>query len=312
MSAAFHFLKKVQVFVMAYIIVANIDRKKDLIQCLRYILLASTILAILGVRQGLSEYRISGPIGEGANTLGMYFVFMSTIAIGLFLSKPVYFNRVLLGIAIALYLYVIVGSLSRVSYLTFIFVMLALGIFKDKRLLLFCLLLLVLVVAFSPRTALERFYTLKGVFASGEYFHSWEARKWAWRTIPPAVLSESPFLGFGLASVPLCYAESGYMTDLYFTGLIGMLVFFWLYIKIFQIAFFVGRAKDGLISSIAVYFIGGFCTFLLGAISGPTFTAIRTTNLFWIFVGLLAGAQKLIIENKLDDDKSTQPSEIRI
>jgi len=273
-------------------------------QYIKYILLASTILAVSGLKQGMTEYRISGPIGESANTIGMYFVFITIIVIGLFLSQRSYFNKVFLGGAIMLFLYVILRSLSRVSYVTFIAVILTLGIFKDRRLLLFFVLLVVLVFALSPEQTLERVYTLKGVFTSGngEYFHSWEARKWSWQNIPPLVFAESPLLGFGLASVPLCYAESGYVTDFYFTGILGMLSFFWLYITIFKFPSALKKSSDPAIRDVAIYFMGGFFTLLLGAISGPTFTAIRTANIFWIFVGLMAGAYKLMMENKLDTD----------
>jgi len=309
MSAVFHFLKKAQVFIMAYIIVANVNSKKELIQYIKYILLASTVLAVSGLRQGLTEYRISGPIGESANTIGMYFVFITIIVIGLFLSRRSYFNKVFLGGAIVLFLYVILRSLSRVSYATFIAVILTLGIFKDRRLLLFFVLLVVLVFALSPEQTLERVYTLKGVFTSGkgEYFHSWEARKWSWLNIPPIVLAESPLLGFGLASAPLCYAESGYVTDFYFTGILGMLSFFWLHITIFKFPCALKKSSDPVVRDAAIYFMGGFFTLLLGAISGPTFTAIRTTNIFWIFVGLMAGAYKLMMENKLDSDDPAKP-----
>jgi hypothetical protein len=305
MSAAFHFFKKIQMFLMAYIIVASVNTKEDLIRFIKYILLASTILALLGLKQGLTEYRIVGPMGEGSNTMGMYFVFITIIAIGMILSKSVSYNKLYLSLSILIYLYVVLRTLSRVSYVTFFVTILFLGIFKERRLLLFAILLVVLVLTISPSGTLERITTLKGVFDSGEYFSSWEARKWAWRTIPPIVMNGSPLFGFGLASAPLCYAESEYVTVFYFTGVLGILAFIWIYVRIFKMALFLSRSDDELIKTVAVYFIGALVAFIIGGISGPVFTAIRTTNILWIFVGLIAGARNLLMENKLNNGNPT-------
>jgi hypothetical protein len=314
MSAFFHFFKKIQVFVMAYILVSDINTKKDVIRTLKYILVSAFMLALYGVKQGLTEYRISGPVGEGSNTFGMYFVFLTIICIGLFFYKKPPYNKFFLLLSILLFLFVIMGSLSRVSYVSLGLLILFLGLFKEKKLLLAFLLILIVLFSFFPSKIIERVLTVKTLVepSTTERYSSWDLRKLAWRDLPPIVFEKSPLFGFGLASASLSYAESQYITDLYFTGIFGVLAFIWLCIRIIKLALFVKKSDDPFIKNFAAYFLAAFTAFLFAGISGPVFTAIRTANLLWLFIGLLAGIQNLMLENKLGNEEPKEDTPVSI
>src|SRR4030095_15845006 len=94
------------------------------------------------------------------------------------------------------------------------------GLFKDRRLLVVTLIVGLITPVIAPTAIMDRISTIAGV-ASGDQPTSWSSRVFAWQTLGGRALSESPVVGFGLASVNLGMVDNEYVRVLVDTGILG-------------------------------------------------------------------------------------------
>ena len=299
-ASGLHMLKRLE-FVLLYFIIKDSIRSLADVRWLIYTFMAS--LAALSA-YSLATFRLTGtialgPSGSPIHEPGLASMLNVGLALG-FLVAPGGFARSLAMIAILLgSLYALPFGFGR-NYLSATLLMLAVIILWRKRSLVIPLSIAAMVislagVALFPKNVTERFLTLESSFDQSPKAsqlgvsisdrlapgvgHGWE------------VLTSSPVLGWGLASIALGSIDSEYADQFIYTGILGFLVYAWVVIRIVRTARDAYQAaKDK--NSPAVPLIAGLQHCLLGyalySFFSPSISAARAGALFFTMLGLVA------------------------
>jgi hypothetical protein len=136
--------------------------------------------------------------------------------------------------------------------------------------------------------ARDRFETIFGIL-NGEPPPAWQARVAGWQYFLPSVLT-APLLGQGIGRAPLAI-DNEYIRQIYELGIVGFILFI-------VVIWFSGRAAlrlsrhstNPLFRGFGVGYLAGLAALLVHSIAATTFTAIRTTEPFFIATGLIYAA----------------------
>jgi len=298
LRSSFYILKYIEYFMLYFLVTNNIRNKKQIKIFIAAFLITGAIICAYTIPQIGSTGRVTAPfegdVGE-PNTLGGYFVLLFAVCIGLFLYSPSLAWR---ASSVALACCIIppfLYTLSRGSYIAFVFMTLALIILtKKKRLLLIWMSMLaifVLLIA-SPSRVTER---ITETFIPGKIYapmgrqitldSSASARIENWKIIFEK-LEKRPFLGYGITGVGL--VDTQYPRVLGETGIIGFCVFIWLIIKIFRYGFrTLNNVKDDWMQGLALGFLAGFIGLLVHSFSANTFIIVRIMEPFWFLTAVV-------------------------
>lgn len=295
----FFYVAKYFEYVVIFFLVINYVRDTDTVKRLFYAaVVTAALISLIAILQIPGGQRVSAPF-EGAeaepNTLGGYLVLMIAIGLSFFADARSVPQRVLWGGFAALLVLPLVYTYSRTSWLAFAAVMVAVTLFHRRKttfLVIGTLGLIVLLVS-PPQAVVERAsYTLAERASTGSMVvagytiePSAAARLQSW-FLAGDVLSQRPFLGFGVAGFGIIDAQ--FPRVLIETGLLGALAFLWLLRSLYG----VGRklqqtARDRFEQSLATGFLVGFLGMVAHGIGANTFIIVRIMEPFWLLAGLV-------------------------
>lgn len=294
----FYILKYIEYFMLFFLVINNIRDKKQI----KTLVIVFLITCVLTSTYALATVRIigraTGPF-EGVagepNTLGGYLVLLFAIVAGIFLYSPSRRWLFWCGGLIFLIFLALIQTLSRGSYLAFIFMYLTLTILtRRRRLLLIGILILSIIILpfIVPTKVVNR---IKGTFTLGEVYEplgrrivldkstamrieSWENtfKKWTRR----------PFLGYGASGVGL--VDTQFPRVLGETGIIGFLVFTLLLITIFRSSFYTfNNIEDDWSRGLSLGFLAGFIGLLVHSFAADTFIIVRIMEPFWFLTAMV-------------------------
>ncbi len=289
----FYVLKFIEFFMIYFLFVNNLRDMKQLKVFLFCFFLTSFIIGIYTYSQVGSIDRPTAPFeGEHAepNTLAAYLLLCLSITLGLFLNLNFSITKTFLAGLFCFNIYPLLMTLSRSSYLGFIFAYLWF-IFLNKKGRILLVTVLVFAILFLPfivpKQTIDRvLYTFTGKRAIGSTVglkvrldESAMARVESWAYAFKR-LGERPFFGFGVTGLGLI--DSQYARTLGELGLVGALSLLWLIWLIIKNAWFVYRkVEDNFSRGLSLGFLCGFIGLLIVGFGANIFVIVRISEPFW-------------------------------
>ena len=298
LKSFFYILKYIEYFMIYFLVTNNIQNKKQVKTLIAVFLITCAIICAYTIPQIGVRYRTTAPfegeVGE-PNTLGGYFVLLFAVCMSLFLYSPLsawrFFSLILACFIIPPFLF----TLSRGSYIAFIFMYTSLIMFtRRKKLLLIAILALVISISpfILPSIVTERIET---TFIPGKIFtplgtrialdSSASARVENWKNVFEKWKTR-PFLGYGVTGVGL--VDTQYPRILGETGIVGFLIFIWLMITIFRRNLYIlNSIEDDWMRGLTLGYLAGFIGLLFHSFSANTFIIVRIMEPFWFLTAVV-------------------------
>ena len=298
LKSFFYILKYIEYFMLYFLVSNNIRDEKQIKSFISALLITCAIVCVYATTQigvlGRTTAPFEGMAGE-PNTLGGYLVLLFAICAGLFLYSPSRVWRFFSGALACFMIPAFLFTLSRGSYIAFIFMFLSLVILtRRKRFLLTTILILIVFLSpfILPNVVTRR---IEKTFTPGTVFKplgksvtldaSASARIKSWE-IMFEKLKKRPFLGYGVSGVGL--VDTQYPRVLGETGIIGFLVFIWLLTAIFRQSLHVlNTIKDNWAQGLCLGFLTGFIGLLIHSFSANTFIIVRIMEPFWFLAAIV-------------------------
>jgi len=290
LSGFFYVLKYIEYFIVYFMVVNHLHSEVQLKRFVFCSLLTCLLVSLYGLYQIPLGGRITAPfegeIGE-PNTFGS----------GLFLhpGKRKSSYQYMLGVVIFISFITLLFTLSRSSYLAFVFLYLSLIIFSEKKLFLLSLLFLALIISpfITPLSVKERvMFTFTQPKQSGQVEigklrldTSASARIIDW-TSALSDFTRKPLFGYGVTGYGFMDAQIPRI--LLETGFLGLTAFLYLMYSIFKMAY--QRLKEATVpynKGLVVGYLAGFIALLFHAIGTNTFIIVRIMEPFWLFTGIV-------------------------
>jgi O-antigen ligase len=300
----------VGIFVSPFFLVRNLEDKKFWMK----ILLVSSFLPVgyavfcVATHRLFPDGRLFGSFAH-PNILAFYLVFVITV-IFYFLETRIFRLNQIRRILLWMYLLGVLGLLiltqTRSAWISCVGIFFLYGIFKEKKYLVLCLVVSLVLVATPPvQSRLKDLREGTGV-RPGEKLNSlsWRVKLWA-SSIPS--IRQKPIFGHGLASFVYYSSDffdrgrgkvpphNVYVELLFETGLVGLFSYLWIYWRLLKDLFRGMRRQDPSSSREAaivfVYIIG----YLLICLSDNALYYLAFNWYFWFFIGLVL--KSLSLEN---------------
>lgn len=285
------FFGKTVEYYLIFFVVMNVVKTREEVLAYTVLLIAVSLAAgVLGLHEyltaGIPGGKVTGPAGETANIFGGYLAFHMMLAVGLAVSIPNLWVRLLLGSYLLANVVTLLSTFSRTTFAAFFGGLISLAFLKRGRALVGVAIFLILLPLVFPERATERLASIFRIFSDNPP-PSFTARIHAWQKFGGLIL-ESPLIGQGPGSVPLGYIDNEYVKQANDLGLIGLLVFFWLLIQIFRTSLLtIRRVSDPPILGFCTGFAAGFAAILIHNLGATSLTSIRIAEPFFFATGLL-------------------------
>jgi len=194
-------------------------------------------------------------------------------------------------------------TLSRGAYAGFLIGLLALGLIKERKILILLALILVSWQSFVPNAVTERvmmtYQEGQGVDASaGERLDLWQDALRAF--------AEDPVFGTGFNTYafmgrmgPYTDTHNYYVKLLIETGVVGLLIFFWLSAAACKMSSRLFRqAMDPFMSSLGCALFAMMICVLVVNFFGDRWTYLQVSGFLWVLLGLAARGLIVVIREK--------------
>ena len=253
-----------------------------------------------------------GERGE-PNTLGCYVVYLLSFIMA-FQAEGGISIRARIGMLITAGLFVIslVYSLSRSSYVTFIFItgmLVAIG--RDRRRILPVVFIIVITgIVFMPQTVINRMlYTVQdeetvqrdtaqvmGMRLDG----SSSARVYAWYYAAKEWF-RSPLFGLGAEGI-YWFIDAQYPKILAEAGVLGLMLFIWIMVRLFKTVWNIRkRMKPGFWSSFLTGYLLGLSGLLFQSLFMNVFVIIRIMEPFWFLTALALRSEEFYNHDQINE-----------
>ncbi|MCK5305921.1 MAG: O-antigen ligase family protein [Candidatus Omnitrophica bacterium] len=294
----FYILKYAEYFMLYFLVINNIRNKKQIKTFMTAFFIVCGITCTYAmVTLGKFE-RATAPF-EGIcgepNTLGAYLILLIAMCIGFILYSPLSTWRFSSGALACLTVITFLFTLSRGSYLGFVFMYLAIIVLnKRKRLVLIGMLILAIFIlpVILPSRVTGR---ITETFVPGKVYRplgrrivvdeSTSARIESWSTVFEK-WKKRPILGYGVTGVG--FLDTQYPRVLGEVGVVGFFIFVWLMVTIFRHGLYVfNNTEDDWARGLTLGFLAGFVGLLIHAFSASTFIIVRIMEPFWFFAAIV-------------------------
>jgi hypothetical protein len=300
----FYVLKYVEYFVVYYMVVNNVADRAQARRLVLVALATAAIASLIGIAQIPSGARVSAPfegeVGE-PNTFGGYLLLMMALALGVALeTRGLRVRVVMLGL-VGLFALPFAFTLSRASYLGLVPMFAVLAFMSSRRRLMIALLMLLIVASpvlatLAPAPVARRVaYTFKpekgqptvhvgkvglDPSTSARVISARQALE-GWLESPHTIVA-----GYGVTG--FVFMDAQYARVLVETGIIGLLAFLWLVVRLLGAGLASARALgDPDERGLAIGFAAGTVGLLVHALGSNTFIIVRIMEPFWLFAGIV-------------------------
>ncbi len=314
LAGSFFVLKYAEYYVVYFMVINNLNTKRQAKQYLAAILLTCAIVCVVALAQIPSGERIAAPFeGESGepNTLGGYLLLILAVVMSLFLcSRPEdsqVYKLSLLALCGLIFIPILFTQ-SRATWMAIIPTYIALIFLSPKKLFLIGTLVVAVAIAplALPKVVKERImYTVSSeqtTYARGlqekvggvtfDTSSSARVKMWraAFRDFP-----KHPIFGYGVTGWR--FIDAQFLRTLLETGLVGLVAFLYLLWAIYRETWRVYRAtKDPFFRSVAMGFLVGVVAMTTHALTANTFIIVRIMEPFWLLAGIVIVAPEVEAE----------------
>jgi hypothetical protein len=308
-------LKYIEYFIVFFMVANQVEdtaQVKRLVFCL---LLTCFITSIIGVLQIPGGERVSAPFeGERGepNTLGGYLLFVGAITAGLLIKvENSNSNRFLFVLLVAIMLPFLFTQ-SRSSYLGFIPVCFILGLVAKRKIIVFGLLSVILLMSplLLPSQVKNRIlYT----FTQSEEYGQIKIGSVRLDTSTSARIAtlkeimtdwpKKPVFGYGVTGYG--FIDSQLPRVLIETGILGLLAFLYLVYSIIRLTINnLKELKYPYFRGLTIGFFAGTIGLLFHSLGANTFIIVRIMEPFWFLAGIIA------VLPSIERQHESQPQEV--
>jgi hypothetical protein len=305
-STPFFVLKRIELVLMFFIVADTLETLRD-VRTMTYVFLASAVaLSLFSVWQVHTNQAIAlGPEGAPIHEPG--FASMVTVALALGMMRgatPA--GRIALA-AIALFGVATLPLALGRNYMVATLLVLGYVAVREQRWMIVVLpVVIALALVVYPHGIVDRISSLSSVIstssASGPT--STASASLFFRASAPfyyaaIVLGHSPLLGMGMGSVPLGAIDSEFVIQLYYTGLVGLAVFFLFGVRVWRLTQETQRmAVDPMDSALAYGFQLVLAGYAIYSVFASSISATHTGEPFFVMVGMAAALRAAASANR--------------
>ncbi|MBT3603288.1 MAG: O-antigen ligase family protein [Candidatus Latescibacteria bacterium] len=326
-SGFFFTAKYYQYFVIYFMVINNLDSKKQARGYLVAILITATIVSFVAMSQIPGGGRVSAPFeGESGepNTLGGYLVLMTSLVGGLLLTPKAvekYTLQMMLYGLMGIMFIIILFTLSRATWLSAVPVAIMFWIFSRQKIMFTAVAVggMALAPLLMPDTVVERLlYTTekqqnKWALAQQEqiggmtFDTSSSARIKSWKNAVEAIPAH-PIIGWGVNGWR--FIDAQYFKVIVETGILGFTAFILLLYNILKQSWRMYRTgKDPLFKGVALGMFIGTIAMICHATVTNTFIIVRIMEPFCLILAIVIGIPQLEEAEKLEEEKKEQEAE---
>jgi O-antigen ligase len=291
-------IKYIEYFIVFFMMVNHVKNTAQIKRFVFCLFLTCFIASIIGILQIPGGGRVSAPfegeIGE-PNTFGGYLLFIGAVAAGLLSRAKDRRIRQMAAILIVCIIPSFLFTQSRTSYLALIPVVLVLGLFSRRKVIMLGLIIAALLVSplFLPSVVNQRIlFTFNQPANSGQVAignirldTSTSARLKDWKNAFLA-WTRHPILGHGVTGYN--FVDAQYPRVLTETGIVGFIAFMYLLFSIFRLAIDnLRNLKTPNFKGLSIGFLAGYIGLLVHSLGANTFIIVRIMEPFWFFVGII-------------------------
>lgn len=297
MPAVFYILKTVEFLTIFFLVVNYVRTEEEVREFMGYVLF---VLALVGIYtlfqvptvQIFSERRITAPF-EGTpepGTVGGYMAFLLLIVICIVFYEEKPLMKLLYGLLGALVLIPFIYTLNRTSYIALLGGLFFIAVMGKRKWFLFLLIaLLFSSPLWLPPAVKERIaFTWEDAANPGRFMgvdHSLQERVVVYQKMWWS-LQQRPLIGWGASSFN--HPDSQYANTLHETGLIGICLWAWIFLRIFRMSkWLFDSLEGGMAKGMVLGYRAGVVAILLHCFGSATFYIVRIMEPFWFVTGLI-------------------------
>jgi hypothetical protein len=312
----FYALKYIEYFILYWITVNVLVTESVINRSMRAGLITCLIVTVYVYAMMPSHMRASAPfdkVGGEPASLGGYYLIIFSILISLLLHADTTASVIIPAIVLLCVFAPFVRTLSRASYLAIVPLTLSILFFTKKRKVMYALILIGSVI-FLPiiaptltNDAMKRINETFTADSSGSYKsvnvsvgrritdQSALDRIFSWKMVAREKLMRSPFTFlFGNGVTGVGFIDGQFFSNLGEIGVIGILMFYGLIIKIFLFAKRVYmESSRPMAQGLSLALMATVVGLLTQSISTNTFIIVRIMEPFWFLTGLVVAIHTL-------------------
>lgn len=257
--------------------------------------------------------RYSGTLGyAGENGFGAFeaefLVFL--LAIYSFAKKKSF--KIGIALFVSFGLYCLLFSFSRGAYAAFLTSAIFLGLFRERKILIGALFLLIAWQVFLPTAVQER---INMTYQQGEGLDaSAQERVSLWQDAA-SMIAHDPVFGIGFDTYGFLHrvgiyedTHNYYLKVMVETGLVGLLIFLWLLIKSFRLGFRLFReAEDPFLKSLGLGFACMIVCTTVANLFGDRWTYLQVNGFLWVLLACVIRALQLQEEESEEQVPALSP-----
>ena len=308
---------------LLYLIIVNNIKKADHKKLIVLLMIIAVLMLDrsfynIAMWRDFSHYNSQQRVGSmaqglGGNELAVCLSMNVAIILSIFSCTPKFSIKLFLSGPIFVTIYCILFLFSRSGYLAAVVGCCVIGFLKDKKILLFLIILLFTWESVLPTAVTERIEMTK----SEETYDSTVQQRFGMWEIGMNIVRSSPLLGAGLNAaryINITLEEFGnktwhsfhnaYLQQAVETGLVGLVLYFWMYFLMFLFGWRLFRATDEWFKkALGLSLMSCVMACLAGNVAGGYWNYIGVVSYMYILAGL--AMEDLI---NLDKDKRTSSS----
>ncbi len=317
-------------FVLFFVLINQIESKKELTRFLNFLLLGACFVALYGIYQ----YLVGTPLPPGwvdieqnpairtrvysvfgnPNVLANYLVLLIPFPCALFLGTKKLAAKFSYFALTAMLCLTLLLTFSRGGWLGLLVGLLVFALLKDRRMLILILIALLAGAAMLPEVFLQRLSTIG---SPRDTSNAYRFRVWQESL---GIIEEFPLTGVGLGHeafmriYPLFmldrekspfHTHNAYLQILVETGIIGLLVFFWLLGSYFKRGFkAVASCRDKELKYLMIASMSATVGILTQGLGDVIIYLPKITILFWLNIALLFLCIKIAEQQRASLEKN--------
>jgi len=307
-------MKRLEYFWIFFMTLNIIQTDKEATLAINILLVISVIVSCIGAFQyflfPLSQFTRGGATSttgfSRANTFADFLLVVIGLTMGLLIYTRNYRKTIIYSACLVLFLGSLVMTKSRGAYVSLLPVLVTfLAISRNRRAFqVLAVLSIVGLIYFVSQAMISghagmlvdkhgqdiksQFSSIGSVVAEGpEADSSFNARYESWKDNIPRIM-EYPLLGHGVGSIPMAYFDNHYGRELFETGFIGFIAFFFMNgVIFFTMLNFFHTAESMFAKSLALGFLSSLVGMLVHSITISNFYTILNMEAFWFICAII-------------------------